>query len=270
MIDLDLVNKMKIPLKHIKVTRMSVLGQSVRSVGFISQTVQCVRRGKVTGTIHLHARVIRDLYTLFDVDCVASSRTYTKLMGRKPPDPPDNDDEGIDELEHLGDLEDVPDDIMEHAVKEKETDHEPRTNDDKGNPINNLEKDDIDDKWWGEGDLLKIVEKDAEYLANKKPWWNTQICSYPSDDYDDAVTTSPQFGTANHAAHAPSIKTKPDVKPKKDDNDTFCKLCNVTDQPATVYRSHHTFDPKCPSMTEQERKQLYGSHGARRKQGIRR
>ena len=107
LIDLDLVNKMRIPLTNIKVTRMMISGQSVRSVGFINQTVQCVRRGKVTGTIHLNARVIRDLYTLFDVDCVASSSTYTRLMGKKPPDPLDKlDDEGNDELEDFGNLDD--------------------------------------------------------------------------------------------------------------------------------------------------------------------
>ena len=67
LIDLDLVNKMKIPLTNIKVTRMMISGQSVRSVGFINQTIQCVRRGHVTGTIHLNARVIRDLYSMWTV-----------------------------------------------------------------------------------------------------------------------------------------------------------------------------------------------------------
>ena len=41
-IDLDIVNKMKIPLKNIKVSRMTLMGRSVRAVGFINQTVQCV------------------------------------------------------------------------------------------------------------------------------------------------------------------------------------------------------------------------------------
>ena len=131
LIDLDLVNKMKIPLTNIKVTRMTIAGQSVRSVGFINQTIQCVRKGQVTGTIHLNARVIRDLYTMFDVDCVASSRTYTRLMGRKPPDPPIYNDD--DELEHLGNLDDVPDEETEgHEVKEEGDDHNLRTDDDKG------------------------------------------------------------------------------------------------------------------------------------------
>ena len=75
LIDLDLVNKMRIPLQRIKVSRYTIMGETVRSVGFISQTIQCVRNGKITGNIHIQAKVIRDLYSLFDVDCIASSRT---------------------------------------------------------------------------------------------------------------------------------------------------------------------------------------------------
>ena len=90
-IDLDLVNKMKIPLKNIRVTRMSLLGHDLRCVGVISQTVQCVVDGKISGTIHLYAKVIRDLYNSISVDCLASRRTYSRLMGCDPEDePPDN------------------------------------------------------------------------------------------------------------------------------------------------------------------------------------
>ena len=99
LIDLDLVNKMKIPLRNIKVTRMSILGHDVRAVGRIKQTVQCVVNGQVQGCVHLEGKVIRDLFSLANVDCLASSRTYERLMGKKPkddqktedpPDPPDS------------------------------------------------------------------------------------------------------------------------------------------------------------------------------------
>ena len=245
LIDLDLVNKMKIPLTNIKVTRMMISGQSVRSVGFINQTVQCVRRGKVTGTIHLNARVIRDLYTMFDVDCVASSSTYTRLMGKKPPDPLNNlDDEGDDEQEHFGDLDDeeeVPTTNLEPSnVKDKEvTNHNIRTNDD------------IDDNWWGQGDLNKIIEKDMEYLLSKKPMWQ------------------PTTSVDNHTNQTPTNKTKPVPRPKKDDDGGHCNLCYVSDQPVEVFLSHHTLAPECPSMTDQERRQLYGSQGDRRRKGHR-
>ena len=73
LIDLDLVLKMKIPLRNIRVTRMSLLGHDVRAVGRIKQTVQCVHQGRVQGTVHLEAKVVRDLYSILNVDCLARS-----------------------------------------------------------------------------------------------------------------------------------------------------------------------------------------------------
>ena len=87
-IDLDLVNKMRIPLLNIKVTRMCLHGHDVRAVGFIEQTVQCVSEGRVQGTVHLRAKVVRDLFNLLNVDCVASTSTHTRLTGHEPPWPP--------------------------------------------------------------------------------------------------------------------------------------------------------------------------------------
>ena len=100
-IDLDLVNKMKIPLQRIKVTRMQFMGENMRSVGFIDQTIQCVHQGRVQGTVHLSARVVRNLFDTFNVDCVASAKTYERLMGSKPPDPPQVDDEEDDDYGSL-------------------------------------------------------------------------------------------------------------------------------------------------------------------------
>ena len=123
LVDLDLINKMGIPLRNIKVTRMSLLGRDVRAVGRIKQTIQCVSKGQVQGTIHLEAKVVRDLYTILGADCIASARTYSKLMGKKPPDPPDDNPEGEDNKEpfiHLGgdDEEDV---IKNEDEENKET-----------------------------------------------------------------------------------------------------------------------------------------------------
>ena len=199
---------------------------------------------------------------MFDVDCVASASTYTRLMGKKPPDPlGELDDEGEDELEDFGDLDDeeeVPTTNLEpdNVKEDKVTNHKPRTNDI------------IDENWWGEGDLNKIVQKDMNYLLNKKSPWS-QVCSYPDDDYVGPVSNA-QFGTKDHAAHPTPTKTKTVDKPKKDDEVTQCKMCQVSDQPPAVYLSHHTFDPACPSMTEQERRQLYGSLGGKGRQGHRR
>ena len=121
LIDLDLVLKLKIPLQRIRVERYSIMGETMRAVGYVSQTVQCVRQGRVSGTIHIQAKVIRDLYSLYDVDCIASTKTYSHLVGKEPAKPPDDlnldlaDDEGDkialaddggDKIAHVDDEED--------------------------------------------------------------------------------------------------------------------------------------------------------------------
>ena len=55
---------------------MSLLGHDVRAVGRIKQTVQCVVNGRVQGNVHLEGRVVRDLFSLLGVDCLASMKTY--------------------------------------------------------------------------------------------------------------------------------------------------------------------------------------------------
>ena len=122
LIDLDLVIKMKIPLRNIKVTRMSLLGHDVRAVGRIKQTVQCVKNGRVQGNIHLEGRVVRDLCSLLDVDCLASSKTYERLMGKKPPDPVDEGYDSQEEIPSLGgdDEEEGREEEVDSKEEEKE------------------------------------------------------------------------------------------------------------------------------------------------------
>ena len=124
LIDLDLVNRMKIPLRNIRVTRMSLLGHDVRAVGRIKQTVQCVHQGRVQGTVHLEAKVVRDLYSLFDVDCLASARTYERLMGKKPPDP-DDEDHTQEEIPNLDDIDTAKEDEEEVEDEESKEEEEP-------------------------------------------------------------------------------------------------------------------------------------------------
>ena len=110
LIDMDLVLKMKIPLQKIKVERFSIMGETVRTVGVISQTIQCVWQGRISGNIHITAKVVRDLYSLYDVDCIASVKTYARLVGKEPSKPPDDIMMDLDDEEehnfHANDRED--------------------------------------------------------------------------------------------------------------------------------------------------------------------
>ena len=101
LIDLDLVNQMRIPLKTIKVRRMKYLGENLRSVGHISQTIQCVVQGVSQGTVHLTATVVRNLFTNFNVDCVASAKTFKRLTGKDPPPRPPDEDNDVDDVVSL-------------------------------------------------------------------------------------------------------------------------------------------------------------------------
>ena len=71
---------MNIPIKNIQCTRTTYAGQFTRIVGQVSQTVQCVIAGKLFGTAHLKAKVVRDLTKLFHADCIAGQQLYSKLM----------------------------------------------------------------------------------------------------------------------------------------------------------------------------------------------
>ena len=117
LIDLDLIKKMGIPLRNIKVTRMSLLGHDVHAVCCIKQTIQCVSKGRVQGTFHLQAKVVRDLYSILGVDCVASARTYSRLTGQEPPDPPDKE---CDEEDHQKDVTNLDDTIANKADNDKD------------------------------------------------------------------------------------------------------------------------------------------------------
>ena len=79
-IDDDLVIKRDIPIKNFQCTRITISGHPTRIVGQISQTVQCVVSGKLRGTSHLKAKVVRDLAKIFNTDCIAGQQLFKKLM----------------------------------------------------------------------------------------------------------------------------------------------------------------------------------------------
>jgi len=79
-IDLSLVKDMKIPLKKVECRKISYGGIETKLVGSISQTVQVVYDGVPSGTMHLKAKVIRHLTSLYGVDCIAGKKLYRSLV----------------------------------------------------------------------------------------------------------------------------------------------------------------------------------------------
>jgi len=243
LIDMDLVNKMQIPIKNIKVKRMQILGQNVRSVGIVKQSVQCVINGKSIGTIHLTAKVIRDLFSIFNVDCVASNSTYTKLTGRDPPSSNEDDEDDADEednmvnnIPHLGDddvaVEDEPKPSIEEAV-------------------------DVDDPGEYHGPIYGDY-RDYEYELDEKDKENVveAVLSY-FNSTDCPSSSSNPTDSLQHPADVPVIDNS---LTQADDNhqDEMCKLCYMECLPAEIFLSHPMLHPRCPSMSEVDKRRMYG------------
>ena len=179
-IDLDLVNKMRIPLLNIKVTRMCLHGQDVRVVGAISQTVQCVSQGKIQGTVNLEAKVVRNLYDMFNVDCIASIKTFTRLTGRDPPEPHDDTDpEPGPDVVVLGGHEDEEETLDEGEGKTAPDEPDPPDTELKAAVANHDE----------DNEYTKYGYKDFEDFLENAPW-STQCIPRECDTWKDDIAAA--------------------------------------------------------------------------------
>ena len=120
-IDLGLVKDMKINMKKLECRNMSYGGYPTKVVGSISQTVQVVYDGVASGTMHLKAKVIRNLTNLYGVDCIASKKLYKLLTHSSEADV--SSEASNEVLEHSTDdsVSDSADDIIQNG------DDSPRT-----------------------------------------------------------------------------------------------------------------------------------------------
>ena len=230
LIDLSLVNKMKIPLRSIKVKRMSILGHDVRAVGRIKQTVQCVVNGRVQGNVHLEGRVVRDLFSMFNVDCFASSKTYERLMGRKPPDPLDEGYESPDDIPILG------------------------GEDEEGIDKEDNEKDEEDSIT---KDSLKKEEKDppdpAEHPDKEEDNEQTKLQKMSDDLYADYY----KFGPGPRDLQEMKLNNKQE---EELEDELHCELCFREGKPIKVVKSHGDRCPTCPSLTPKQKERILGPY----------
>ena len=219
---------MKIPLLNIRVRRIQILGQECRSVGMIDQTIQCISGGKLQGTIHLSATVVRNLFDNFNVDCLASAKTYYKLSGDYPlkscHDILEESEENVavSSLESGGEatISQDQDDDDEDATNQHKQDEEPEPPD---NPQPQLTK--------ILGDNLNfIIEKDMARLNQIKCDVHTLANSHDDEFYDE---------------------------------DLMCDLCFYAGKPIKVTKSHRNKCPTCPSMTNEAKINLFGTQWKR-------
>jgi len=266
LIDLDLVNKMKLNLRNIKVCRMEILGQNMRSVGIIKQTLQCVKDGKVNGNIHLTAKVVRDLSTIFNVDCVASPNTFSRLTGRNITTLPSGDtDDQNHEILHLG-----GDDDDEHSPAAKVTFEQDNSGDTNDNSVSNCDSTEYEDEDDEDGISVPVLK----YLRNPSGYPVYQPDPDPEPDEYQLYQEDPNFVDHDDPSKLPDgqyevchahdwincRRCHPEVhqiQPQAQ-SDEMCRLCHMEGLPAEVFKSHPMLHPRCPSMSDVDKKRLYG------------
>ena len=229
LIDFDLVNKMKIPLLNIRVRRIQILGQECRSVGTVDQTIQCVSDGKLQGTIHLSATVIRNLYDNFNVDCLASAKTFTKLVGNAPPKSC-HDADALEEDENDEEVPNLDSGVDEMMIKGGQHDE----------------------------DLYKLQKQIDREKPPDDP--QQQLGVPPGADLNKIIERD--LARLNH------IKgeiPKPFDYSQDDDllDEDMCDLCFFDGKPINATRSHTTNCPTCPSMTNKAKLNLFGPNWRR-------
>ena len=253
LIDLDLVNKMKIPVRNIKVTRMSLLGHDVRSVGRIKQTVQCVVNGRVQGCVHLEGRVVRDLFSTLNVDCLAGTKTYERLMGRKPPDPSDEGYESTatEDIPTLGGEDEESDDNKEQRKEENE---------------NSVYREDLTDKeevppgprnGSQPPPSLQIIKSDNPNLCIIETECK-KIDSVHSNLYEEYAKYGP--GPRDLLEAQMNSISMTDERDDEDENITHCELCFREGKPIRIVSNHEDRCPTCPSLTPTQKVRMFGPY----------
>ena len=93
LIDYDLVRDLGLEMKDLQCTKHTFGGQKMRILGRISQTLQTIQDGAVSGTAHVRANVVENLYKIFDTHSIAGQQVLASLQ---PPS------------DHLSDVESSP------------------------------------------------------------------------------------------------------------------------------------------------------------------
>ena len=74
LIDFNLVNDLNLKMSDLQCAKFSYGGQKLRILGRISQTVQTITDGVVSGTVHIRANVVEDLRKTFDCHSIAGKK----------------------------------------------------------------------------------------------------------------------------------------------------------------------------------------------------
>ena len=92
LIDYSLVSELGLKMSDLQCSKFTFGGQRFRVLGKIVQTVQTIKDGVVSGTVHLRANVVEGLRNVFDSHSIAGKKFSEMLSGKvshtKPPTTP--------------------------------------------------------------------------------------------------------------------------------------------------------------------------------------
>ena len=88
LMDYNLVRDLGLEMHDLQCTKYTFGGVRLRVLGRISQTVQTIQDGAVSGTAHVRANVVENLYQAFDTHSVAGQQMITSLTSSTAAAPP--------------------------------------------------------------------------------------------------------------------------------------------------------------------------------------
>ena len=82
LIDFNLVSELGLKMSDLQCSKFSYGGHKFRILGRISQTVQTITDGVISGTVHMRASVVEGLRSVFDSHGIAGKK-FSELLTRK-------------------------------------------------------------------------------------------------------------------------------------------------------------------------------------------
>ena len=79
LIDFNLVRDLGLEMHDLQCTKYTFGGRKLRILGRISQTLQTIQDGAISGTAHVRANVVENLYQSFDTHSIAGQKLVNTL-----------------------------------------------------------------------------------------------------------------------------------------------------------------------------------------------
>ena len=221
--------------------------------------MHCVHNGVIEGTVHLSAKVVRNLYESFNVDCIASAKTYEQLVGKKPPDdPPDNLEDDDEQQEEAAKYKKNPDE-PKNAVRKRLHRKPSSWNSNDSSSSDSLEEyhAPVNKKWLFDASLIaEVAQNDPSdillELENEKsiPKLDGSFSDNPGGEDDSTADNHDEEDDSNSNNPPNAIANEEDVAKTDDEDESIederhCDLCFNEGKPIRIVTNHNERCPTC-------------------------